>query len=113
MPFVNFNTKKKIKIWDGINGTLFHSDQLTFAHITIDEGAILPEHHHPHEQWTHMIEGELEFTVNGKTEILLPGMAAYIPSNFPHSARAIKECKVIDCFFPVREDFVALENQDV
>ncbi len=90
---------------------MFHSDKLTFAHIIIDEGAVLPEHHHPHEQWMHLLEGEIEFSLNGETQILILGMCAYIPSNFPHSARAIKECKVIDCFYPVREDFVALEKQ--
>jgi hypothetical protein len=38
-------------------------------------------------------------------------MAAFMPSNIPHSARAITECKVIDCFLPIRQDFVALEKE--
>jgi quercetin dioxygenase-like cupin family protein len=111
MPFLNFNTKKRIQIWDGVNGAFFHSDQLMFGYITIIKGAVVPEHQHHHEQWTHLIEGELEFTINGEIQILLPGMAAHIPSNIPHSAKAIIECKLIDCFLPVREDFVALEKQ--
>jgi hypothetical protein len=28
----------------------------------------------------------------------------------PHSAKAITACKVIDCFLPVRQDFVELEK---
>jgi hypothetical protein len=40
-------------------------------------------------------------------------MAALMPSNAPHSARAITLCKVIDCFLPVREDFADLEKQTV
>ena len=111
MPFLNFNTKNKVKIWDGINGALFHSDKLTIGHMIIDKGTPLPEHQHPHEQWLNLIEGELELTVGGETKILLPGMGAYIPSNTPHSGKAITECKVIDVFYPVREDFVALEKQ--
>ena len=110
MPFVDFNNRKKVDVWPGINGTLFHSDQLTFGHFTIKKGAILPEHSHPHEQWTHLIKGELEFDIDGEEEILHPGMTAFIPSGLPHSARAISECKVIDCFLPVREDFVELEK---
>ncbi len=111
MPFLNFNTKKRIQIWDGVSGAFFHSDKLMFGYITVIKDAIVPEHQHHHEQWTHLIEGELEFTINGEIQILLPGMAAHIPSNIPHSAKAIIECKVIDCFLPVREDFVALEKQ--
>lgn len=109
MPFLNFNTKNKVKIWDGINGALFHSGKLTVGEMMIDKGTLLPEHSHPHEQWLNLIQGELELTVGGETQLLQPGMLAYIPSNIPHSGKAITECKVIDVFYPVREDFVALE----
>lgn len=111
MPFLNFNTKKTIQIWDGVNGSFFNSDKLMFGSLTIDKGTIVPEHQHHHEQWTILIEGEFEFTLNGEIQILLPGMVAHIPSNVPHAAKAITECKVIDCFLPVREDFVALEKE--
>lgn len=110
MPFVQFSSNKKVKIWEGINGYLSHSDQATFGYFTIDKGAVLPVHQHIHEQWTHLIEGELEFDIDGEKQLMRPGMAAFIPSNVPHSARAITECKVIDCFLPVRQDFVELEK---
>ena len=111
MPFIDFKTRKRVKIWEGITGTLHHSHQLTFAHVTLQTGAVLPEHNHIHEQWTHVIEGELLFNINGEENLLTPGMTAFMPSNIPHSAKAITECKVIDCFLPVREDFVELEKQ--
>jgi quercetin dioxygenase-like cupin family protein len=111
MPFLNFNTKKRVKIWDGINGALFHSDKLTVGHMIIDDGTLLPEHSHPHEQWLNLIEGELELTVGGETQVVRPGMTVYIPSNIPHSGKALTACKAIDVFCPVREDFVALESQ--
>ncbi len=110
MTFINFNTRSKIKVWEGINGPVFHSKQATFGHFTLDKGIALPEHNHPHEQWSHVIEGQLEFTIDGETEILIPGMTAFIPSNLSHSAKALTLCKVIDCFLPVREDFVEIEN---
>ena len=112
MGFIDFNTRKKIQIWEGISGPVFHSKQATFGHFTLDEGCDLPEHSHPHEQWTHLIEGELEFTIGDQTSLLKPGMTAFIPSEVPHSAKAISKCKVIDCFLPVREDFVELENDN-
>ena len=110
MPFVDFNAKKKVKVWDGITGPLAHSEKLTFGYFTLEKGAVAKEHQHPHEQWTHVLSGDLEFTLGGEKKILKSGMAAYIPSNTPHSAFAITECKVIDCFLPVREDFVELEK---
>lgn len=109
MPFINFNTKKKVRIWDGVTGPLHHSDKLTFGYFTLEKGAMAAEHQHPHEQWTHVLSGELEFTLGGEKQLLTSGMAAFIPSNTPHSAKAITVCNVIDCFLPVREDFVELE----
>ena len=110
MPYVNFKTRKKVKLWEGIIGTLYHSDQVTFGHITLQKGIDLPVHNHLHEQWTHVIEGELLFDLDGDQKLLTTGMTAFIPSNLPHSAKAITECKVIDCFLPVRQDFVDLEK---
>lgn len=113
MKFLDFNTKDKIQIWDGICGAFFHSEKLTFGHVVLEKGTHLPEHHHVHEQWTHIIEGEMEFTIGGETRVLTTGMAAFMQSDVPHSARAITECKVIDCFLPVREDFVELERKSL
>ena len=109
MPFINFQERKKVKIWEGITAALFHSEKITFAHVTLEKGAEVLLHHHIHEQWTHVIEGEMLFDLNGEQKLLTCGMTAFMPSNLPHSAKAVTECKVIDCFLPVREDFVELE----
>src|SRR5690349_8781932 len=105
MLYIDFNSGKRVKLWEGVEGTLAHSGQLTFGHIIPKKGAIVQTHQHIHEQWTHVIDGELLFNLNGEEKLLTAGMSAFIPSNTPHSATAITECKVIDCFLPVREDF--------
>jgi quercetin dioxygenase-like cupin family protein len=110
MAFIDFSTKKRLKIFEGITGTFAHSQHATFGYVTLEKGVRAPEHNHIHEQWTHVISGELEFTLGGKTMLLTPGMSAHIPSNVLHSAYAITECKVMDCFSPMREDFVELEK---
>jgi quercetin dioxygenase-like cupin family protein len=53
----------------------------------------------------------LEFDIAGEKMILTSGMTAFIPSNMPHSAVALTECKVLDCFTPVREDFRKLGDE--
>ncbi|MCK4639500.1 MAG: cupin domain-containing protein, partial [Bacteroidales bacterium] len=50
-------------------------------------------------------EGEFELTLNGKTQVLNSGKIAVIPSNAKHSGKAITDCKIIDIFNPVREDY--------
>lgn len=109
MPFINFNNIPHSKIWDGIHGALHHSDSLTFGHIIVEPGTILPQHQHFNEQWTHVLEGEMEFTIGDETQMLTSGLTAHIPPNVPHSARALTRVKLMDCFKPVREDFKTLE----
>ena len=110
MPYINFNTQKKIPIWEGISARMLHTEQATFAQVTLEPGATANRHQHPHEQLTYVLEGEMIFELDGEEGILLPGMAAHIPSNTFHSAKSISGCKVMDIFMPVREDFVKLEK---
>ncbi len=109
MPFIDFNQTPHQKLMSGIHGALHHSEQLTFGHITLEQGAVLPQHQHIHEQWTHVLDGQLQFTLDGETRIITSGMSVHIPSNIPHSAVALTKCKLIDAFLPVREDFKSLE----
>ena len=53
----------------------------------------------------HVLEGEFELTVAGETKVLKPGQVAVIPSNVPHSGKALTKCYIIDAFYPVREDY--------
>jgi quercetin dioxygenase-like cupin family protein len=91
----------------GFHARMIHTDSLTIAFVDIEAGATLPEHAHIHEQITNMLEGELEMTIGGKTSRFSAGQSVVIPSNVPHSGRAITACKAMDVFTPVREDFRA------
>ena len=105
MAFINYNTKNKATIFPGIQSAMEHSDGVTFGCVSLEEGTVAPIHSHPHEQWTYVLEGQMEFTLDGEKQLLLPGMGALIPSNVLHGAFAVTACKVIDVFTPVREDY--------
>ena len=76
---------------------------MTVVQWTVAAGATLPEHAHPHEQVSHILEGEFEMTIDGRSERLGPGTLAIVPPNVTHSGRAITECRIIDIFHPVRD----------
>ena len=105
MPFVELNQSPPREIFPGFNGHLVHSANMTFAHWTIKAGATLPEHAHVHEQVVNMIEGVFELTIAGETRKLSQGSVAIIPSNALHSGKAITDCRIIDAFYPIREDY--------
>ncbi len=106
MPFQNLKDIKEREIFPGYKAKFVHSENMTFAHWTIEEGSSFPEHSHEHEQVLSMLEGKLEIKVGRDTKILMPGDIATIPPNVPHSGKAIKRTNAIDVFYPVRQDYV-------
>jgi quercetin dioxygenase-like cupin family protein len=89
----------------GFHGKMIHTDRMTLAYWDIKADSSLPKHHHHHEQVVNMLEGEFEITLNGIPHHLYPGDILPIPSNVPHSGRAITDCKILDVFTPAREDY--------
>jgi quercetin dioxygenase-like cupin family protein len=49
--------------------------------------------------------GKFEFILNGTKKIYQDGDVVVIPSNIPHSGKAITNCKLMDVFSPVREEY--------
>jgi quercetin dioxygenase-like cupin family protein len=89
----------------GFVGRFANGVTMTSVNWTIAAGSELPEHAHPHEQVSHVLDGEFEMTIEGKTQRLGAGMVAFVPPNATHSGRAITECRIIDVFHPVRDDY--------
>jgi len=105
MTYSLSNIPKK-KLATGVIGKYVHTKSFTIGFVTIKKEATVPLHSHIHEQTTQVISGDLEMTINGKTEILKSGTITIIPSNVLHSARALSDCEIIDTFCPVREDYI-------
>ena len=93
------------EIRPGFLGKLVHGDAGTLAIWDIRKGSILPEHRHVHEQITYVMEGQLEMVIGGEKYLFTAGTVHVIPSNTPHSATALTDCKVIDSFAPARDDY--------
>ena len=105
MYFLNLTDLKEIEPVAGFKARFVHTDHVTMAYWTVTAGATLPQHAHPHEQIASVIEGEFEMTIGGETKVLASGQVAVIPGNVPHSARALTACRIVDAFYPVREDY--------
>lgn len=52
-----------------------------------------------------MIEGELEVTIDGKSQIAKPGVVATGPANSRHPVKALTDGRLIVVDHPARPDF--------
>jgi quercetin dioxygenase-like cupin family protein len=105
MHLHDFDTIPVRQLAPGFRGRYAHSEQVTQGLIEADQGATIPDHSHPHEQWTMVMAGSLELTVAGTPHVLTPGKVLYIAPNERHSARALTTCTVFDVFHPTRDDY--------
>ncbi len=105
MGFIELKDLPELEIAKGIKAHAVTTDTVTILHVRIEDGALLPEHSHHNEQVVNVIEGELELTVEGKNYNLMPGNVMVLEPNVVHSGRAVKACKIVDVFHPVRKDF--------
>jgi quercetin dioxygenase-like cupin family protein len=105
MPLIQLEHLGTLQLAPGITAKIVTAETMTVAHVELKAGSPLPEHSHVHEQVVNVIDGELELTVAGTPHRLTRGRVFVLPSNIPHTGRAITDCYVIDVFHPVREDF--------
>jgi len=105
MPFVDTNGLKVVERLPGWKGRYFHTRNMTFAHYEFSAGSKIHEHLHPEEEVYEVIEGELELTIDGKTEIAKPGIVGIVPGNSRHSVRALTDGRLIVVDYPVRPEF--------
>ncbi|NVO04318.1 MAG: cupin domain-containing protein [Bacteroidetes bacterium] len=94
------------EIIEGYKAKFVHTKTITLAFWEVDENAVLPSHSHFHEQTSQVLEGQFQLTIDGFSKIYEPGEIVVIPSNAVHEGKAITNCKLLDIFSPVREDYL-------
>ena len=102
---MNLDSVKQKEFFPGLKGKLIHGDKITWAFWDVKKDAEVPGHFHHHEQIMHVVEGEFEFILDGEKMVCKNGDVIVIPSNIPHSGRALTKCMLMDVFSPVREEY--------
>jgi quercetin dioxygenase-like cupin family protein len=105
MPFVDTEKLGVIERLPGWRGRYFHSPSMTFAHYDFVCGSAIHEHFHAQEEVYEVIEGELELTIDGVTEIARAGLVGIVPSNVRHSVKALTDGRAIIVDYPQRREF--------
>jgi unsaturated pyranuronate lyase len=80
------------------------------SRLFLKKGAKVPLHSHFHEQISYVLEGALDFRVDGRQIILRAGEVLCIPPNAPHEAFALEDTVDLDIFNPPRQDWIERDD---
>ncbi len=90
----------------GVTRRAVYLDDVMLTFFDLAPKAVIPEHHHPHQQITWIVSGVMEFNLDGEKRVLQAGDGVLIPPNMPHGAIILDElCRAIDAWHPVRDDY--------
>ena len=86
---------------------LSYGDGLMLVQFEFGAGASSWLHSHPHEQVGYVVSGEIDFNMEGhETVRLKAGGSYYVPPNVKHNIVTYAPTVLLDCFAPIREDFL-------
>lgn len=74
--------------------------------VSFETGAVGAQHVHPHTQCTFVLEGEFDFTVEGRVYRVRKGDTLAFASGEHHGCVCVEKGKLLDIFTPMREDFL-------
>ena len=104
MPFVDTSSLNITERLPGWYGRYFHSQNMTFAHYDFKRCSFIHEHFHPQEEVYEVIEGALEVTIDGATQVVRAGLVAVVPSNARHSVKALTDGRAIIVDYLLRRE---------
>jgi len=81
------------------------------ARVLLKKDCVIPLHSHVNEQITYVLEGALQFFIDGKEIVVHSGEVLCIPSNMPHKAVALEDTVDLDIFNPPRQDWLDKTDQ--
>ena len=106
MPLIDHGSARPVEMFPGIvRRTLTAGDHMMLIEVSLDAGAVVPTHTHPHEQTGYLISGRLRFELGGESRDLAAGDCWLVPGGVPHQVTALEQCLVIDVFSPPREEY--------
>ncbi|MCL2098280.1 MAG: cupin domain-containing protein [Bacteroidales bacterium] len=94
---VGEGVRRQIMAYDG---------QLMLVKVEFKKGGIGYMHEHYHSQATYVASGVFELTINGEKQVLKAGEGYYVEPDAIHGCVCLEDGVLIDCFSPVRADFL-------
>lgn len=106
MSFFTVSELPGVDMLPGVVRRAVYLEHTMMTFFSFAPGSVIPDHDHPHEQITYVVQGAMEFTLGGETRVLRAGDGVCCPPGVPHGAVVLDEPTVaLDGWYPVREEY--------
>lgn len=86
---------------------LSYGGSMMLVEFTFESGVSAPIHSHPNEQVGYVVSGEIDIIMEGRDRRrLTAGGSYYVAPNVQHGIVTHAPTVVLDCFTPIRDDFL-------
>ena len=106
---MSFFTVEKLpgtEMLPGVTRRAVYLEHVMMTFFDFAPGTVIPEHSHPHEQITYVVQGAMEFTMGEETRVLRAGDGVCCPPDTPHGAVVLDEPTfALDGWYPPREEY--------
>jgi quercetin dioxygenase-like cupin family protein len=82
----DWDEREFAEVRPGITAATVETEQLTVTLYRYGPGSAWEEHRHPEDQVTTVLEGAIEFSVEGRAVTLSAGQLVMLPGGVPHAA---------------------------
>ena len=106
-PWVfNKDVEGKVAAPGVMRKVLAYCDAMMCVENTFEAGAAGALHGHPHTQITYVASGRFCFTIGDETREIGKGDTLCLRNGVMHGCECLESGVLVDCFMPMREDFV-------
>jgi quercetin dioxygenase-like cupin family protein len=89
-----------------VRRVLAYCGEMMCVENRFETGAIGAMHSHPHTQITYVAEGRFRFTIGEEVKEVAKGDTLCKQNGVQHGCVCLEKGVLIDCFTPMREEFV-------
>ncbi|MBD3307653.1 cupin domain-containing protein [candidate division KSB3 bacterium] len=107
MYFFDLDRVPRKTLVQGVHIKAVYGEKIMMSFVDLEAGAVIPSHHHEHEQMGYVITGELELQIGDETQVCHAGDSYLAPANVPHAVTVSDAgpARVLDIFSPPREEY--------
>jgi len=113
-PFRSWNGRDSFEFVDGVRLHAIGGDQVLLCRVQYDPGKRVPRHVHPDtEQVMLILAGEVEMTIEDRTQTLRPGDVAVVNRGQEHELHSEPGVTFMEALAPVPLDHVPDKQLDL